>query len=501
MPAPHVGKWQVVTTDSKVVATHAALLRTGKVLYFHARSFPMWAKLFNPATNQVQSPNYEIPDWPSAPIEPQALFCAGHCFLPDGILLVAGGERPRPPRAFRGLRYTYIFNPATETWAVAPVTNRLMADGRWYPTLTAHGEPRTDPKRVTGMSGYSSDPGDTINIKPELYNPSSGWSSLPASADMPSNFRVLYPGAHIVPRGPRAGKIFYSMPQSQSYVFDPFASPYWTAVAASGTSRGGGSSVLLPILHNKTDTRVMILGGGDPATDTTQIIDLSLQNPQWSNAQDFNTKMFYARSHLNAVLLPDGKLLVVGGNRTGGVGEPALMAEMFDPDPDVLKWTSLPEMTVARNYHSTALLLPDGRVWVGGGRVADGGDIEDDTEKMIEIYSPGYLFEGPPPAIQSAPSNITYSSNFTIATDVPIAAVVLLRPAATTHAIDMEQRYLGLAFTPGTIQNGPTYTVTAPSNANMAPPGYYMLFILRPKTDSRSQQVMIPSVARWVLLA
>lgn len=497
MPAPHVGKWQVVTTDSKVVATHAALLRTGKVLYFHARSFPMWAKLFDPTTNQVSATNYEIPDWPSAPIEPQALFCAGHCFLPDGILLVAGGERPKPPRAFRGLRYTYIFNPASESWAVAPVSNRLMADGRWYPTLTAHGEPRTDPKRVTAMSGYSSDPGDTINIKPELYNPSSGWSGLPASADMPAAARVLYPGAHIVPRGPRAGKIFYSMPQSQSYVFDPFASPYWTAVAASGTSRGGGSSVLLPILHNKTDARVMILGGGDPATDTAQVIDLSLGSPTWVNTE----KMFYARSHLNAVLLPDGKLLVVGGNRTGGVDEPVLMAEIFDPDEAVMKWTSLPEMSVARNYHSTALLLPDGRVWVGGGRVANGGDVEDDTEKRIEIYSPGFLFEGARPNILSAPSSISYTSKFTITTDVPIAAVVLIRPAATTHAIDMEQRYVSLAFTQGPLDDVYPWDVTQPANANIAPPGWYMLFVLRPKTDSRSQQVMIPSVARWVLLA
>jgi hypothetical protein len=126
--------------------------------------------------------------------------------------------------------------------------------------------------------------------------------------------------------------------------------------------------------------------------------------------------------------------------------------------------------TIQRAYHSTAVLLPDGRVFSSG---SDNGAT---TERTYEIFSPPYLFSGVRPVIQSAPTSVAYGASFTITTtdDSTIARVALVRPGATTHADNFDQRYVDLTFTigSGTIQ------ATAPANGSHAPPGYYMLVIV-----------------------
>jgi hypothetical protein len=126
--------------------------------------------------------------------------------------------------------------------------------------------------------------------------------------------------------------------------------------------------------------------------------------------------------------------------------------------------------TIQRTYHSTAVLLPDGRV------VSAGSDNGAPTQVTYEIYSPPYLFNGPQPVISAAPTSITYGSQFSITTAnaSTIASMALVHPGATTHADDFDQRYVNLTFTVG---NG-TLTATAPANGNLAPPGYYMLVIV-----------------------
>ena len=96
MPDAPVGVWEDGPSDSKVVATHACLLNKGEVLFFHCRCYPMWSRIYNSEDNSITSENLVVPIWPEPPIEPSAIFCSGHCFLPNGKLLVAGGERPRP---------------------------------------------------------------------------------------------------------------------------------------------------------------------------------------------------------------------------------------------------------------------------------------------------------------------------------------------------------------------------------------------------------------------
>jgi hypothetical protein len=261
---------------------------------------------------------------------------------------------------------------------------------------------------------------------------------------------------HLLP----SGKVFDAGPQNLTGTFEP-ATAAWQAVGSSNYGfRSGGTSVLLPLRPPDYRPKVLILGGGNPATDTAEIIDLGDPDPAWR----FTSPMNYARRNLDAVLLPDGKVLVVGGNSTGQDENPVLQAEIFDPVSET--WTVVASMQRPRVYHSTAILLPDGRVAAGGS----------DGEVTAEFYSPPYLFQGPRPQISSAPSAVLYNASFEISTPdaQDIAKVVLIRPSAVTHSVNMEQRHVALNFQAG---DG-SLTVEAPANGNLAPSGYYMLFIV-----------------------
>jgi hypothetical protein len=176
-------------------------------------------------------------------------------------------------------------------------------------------------------------------------------------------------------------------------------------------------------------------------------------------------------------------VLVVGGGGGGGqYTNPVLAPELYDPKTG--QWTVMASQAIQRTYHSTAVLLPDGRV------LSSGSDNGASTEHTYEIFSPPYLFNGARPVIQAAPASIGYGSSFTITTAdaSTITRVALIRPSATTHADNMDQRYVDLTFTTGSG----TIQATAPANGNLAPPGYYMLVIVNANG--------VPSVMPFLLL-
>lgn len=418
-------------------------------------------------------------------------------------MLVAGGQRPDDPACPgvpRGLRYTFLFDPMSEAWGVAgPQLNpHLLADGRWYPTLTTLGE---DPgyRKVLAMSGLRSNLSGNcaavVNKDPEIYNLGNGWSQMADPPQAVQPFGDLYTGAHVIPFGSRAGKVFYSSPMKQAWVFDPFfggqggqsAPGYWTAVGpVRSTHRNDGNSVLLPLLPGATTAKVLIVGGDNPGTKTAEIMDVARTTPTWTAA----ASMFFARRNANAVILPDDTIVVVGGNLTDLVDDPVYTAELYDVAGNT--WRMLPAMNRRRVYHSTAVLLPDGRVW------ASGTHLNPAFEFNIELYSPGYLFEGNRPVITNAPATVNYGTTFVVDTSVDIASIRLIHLGAATHATNMDQRSIGLAFSATNPTNGPSWNVTASANANVAPPGMYMLFVLRPKAASLSGATSIPSVAKIV---
>ena len=205
---------------------------------------------------------------------------------------------------------------------------------------------------------------------------------------------------------------------------------------------------------------------------TAYVLDTTQGTPAWRAV----AQMAFPRTYGTLSLLPDGSVAMTGGGRTTNaidVANGVLEAELWSPSSET--WTTLAPMHAPRLYHSTAVLLPDARLLVAGGGRFNGGTAPTD-QLSAEILAPPYLFKGPRPTITSAPAQLSYGQPFNVATPSAgtIAKVVLIAPANVTHTINMNQRYVPLSFT----ASAGNLSVTAPANANLAPPGYYMLFIV-----------------------
>lgn len=417
-----------------LIAIHSAMLPSGKVLLFSAEhgvpGIHGW--LLDPgslALTNVQPPDGWNPD------------CAGASFLADGRLLVAGGTLSFNP--LLGSKRAYLFDPFVERW----IRIEDMRNGRWYPTTVTMPD-----GRVVVMSGRNDVDGE-LNPDIEVWDIDSqdNWELL-GQKTIP-----FYPYLHVMPNG----LVFRSGPDQQTEVFDP-ATALWAPVANMlFPGRYEAPSVLLP----PTMDRVMVIGGypgmGSP-TSTAEIIDFSNPAPEWTGV----THMALARMEHSAVLLPDGQVFVVGGQSNGGnPGNPVMIPELFDSETGA--WKQVAPHQVPRMYHATAILLPDGRVLVAGG----------DFQPSGEIYSPPYLFRGSRPEIQSAPPTVHYESDFNLefASSTSSNTIALVRLSSMTHSVNMDQRYVRLAES---VPAGGPVSVPAPATASMAPPGFYMLFVI-----------------------
>ena len=218
------------------------------------------------------------------------------------------------------------------------------------------------------------------------------------------------------------------------------------------------------------------------------MIDLDDASPSWSSFPALNLQ----RSYPNTVLLPDRSMVTVGGDdkvEQWPNPAPEKAVELYDPVTGT--WQTGPSQVEKRAYHSTAVLLPDGRVLSTGDDLnptSDGTHQTSSPNDTGEIYSPPYLFQGPRPVISSAPDAVDWNVPFGVGTASDIDDAVLIAPAATTHANDMNQRLVPLQVV---SQQTGGYTLESPPSGNVAPPGWYMLFLL---DDG------VPSVAKWVLL-
>lgn len=429
------GQW-TAPFQLPLIAIHSAMLPTGKVLLFSAEhgvpGIHGW--LLDPETlalTNVQPPAGWNPD------------CAGHSFLADGRLLVAGGTLQFDP--LLGSKKAFIFDSFAETWTQI----EDMARGRWYPTNITLGD-----GRVLTMSGINDTNGD-LNADIEAWDPSgnTNWNLL-GQRTMPD-----YPYLHLLPDG----LVFRSGPDSHTETFNPSTRQWAFVDGTNFPARYEAPSVLLP----STFDRVMLIGGynentGGPPTSSAEIIDFSESTPTWTATYS----MAFGRRDHNAVILPDATVLVVGGrSNSSGTPNPVLIPEIFDPVSET--WAQAAPHQIPRRYHSTAILLPDGRVFAAGG----------DFQPSGEIYSPPYLFRGPRPVISSSPGNISYGGTFNVefSSATTTNTIALIRLSSVTHSVNMDQRYVLLAQE---IAPGQGVTIPAPGDANLAPPGYYMLFVV-----------------------
>jgi len=453
------GQWTVLSNTMPINPVHVGLMHTGKILVVAgSENDPTQtiyrAGVYDPGTSTIATQT-----------TPWDLFCNGLSWLPDGRALITGGNLQYNP--FRGIRTTTIFDPATEKF----IQVQDMARGRWYPSNVALGDGRT-----ATFSGWME--GGGTNNAVEIYSVPGGWSPQFMAPFVPP----LYPWLHLLPNG----RVFMAGASIDSSIFNPATNTWQTNVARTNYTRERtyGSSVLLPLsAADSYRARIMIMGGDNPATASAEIIDLSQATPSWRTV----APMSAPRIQMNAVLLPTGKVLALGGSEQNNTASTAsLNADLFDPATET--WSPAGRASVPRMYHSVALLLPDGTVWTAGSNPQQGT-----YEKRIEIYRPAYLFApgggaAARPSITTAPDVVGYNASFQVSTPnaASIASVALMRNGADTHAFDMDQRMVSLSFTRG----AGSLTITAPPNANVAPPGYYMLFLV----DTNG----VPSIARFV---
>ena len=198
--------------------------------------------------------------------------------------------------------------------------------------------------------------------------------------------------------------------------------------------------------------------------------------------------MALARRQLNLTVLPDGSVLATGGTGACGPSDESgavFAAERWDPETG--QWTTLASASVVRVYHSTAMLLPDGRVLSTGS--GDGGGVT--QQRSYEVFSPPYLFKGDRPSYDLASTAMRYGQPFTVSTAdaASIRKVTIVRLPSTTHGFNMSQRLNTLPFevTAGGL------TVTPPAAGRIAPPGPYLLFLIN--------EAGVPSVAQTVMLS
>jgi hypothetical protein len=519
------GRWEPVF-DGEVPAVNMALLHNGRVLYWsgieaNREDGDLDWTLITTAPLAAQSrvldlssgqPNILVPESPEG--AGGDLFCTGMTILPDGRVMALGASewhtQPNIEPFVRGAADARLYDPETNTWE----RKADMLFDRWYASAITLPDGRA--LVASGIGSIT----DINEHWPQLetYDAATdSWTYLEGA----DKLLPLYARLMVVPGGPLKGDLFYNTvgtlwapfgehPRQHEWASQAgldFAAPAWNDHGRSTFGARTNAATVAQVLDAADDyaPRFVTFGGTlmqEPiATPFTERIDLSTNPP--TNTMGAN--MNQPRWHLNGVLLPDDTILAVGGGLYdnvffyGAPNVPVLSAELYDPAGDT--WTELADMTVPRIYHSTALLLPDGRVLVGG-HVPDPNPfpVVRDTanpqivERRLEIFEPPYLFRGPRPVIEEAPRHATYGDVVQVRVDnaSKVRDLVLMKPGSTTHALDSNQRGIRLDFA---AQADGVLDVTLPPDAVVAPPGYYMLFVL-----GEGNGGLVPSVATFLHL-
>lgn len=456
--------WELLT-NSPIFIVHGALLPNGRVLVFsgavEGANYPLEARIWNPSTKLMTAPVIPLPE---------DLFCSGHTFLPDGRLLVIGGDTKT---AGHTNNRCYFFTPDPvnlDTGSFTPTAS--MTHARWYPTALRLGN-----GRVLAFSGNS-----PLAEEVEVFDGAGAWNSIGGANRA---FGELYPGMHLLP----SGEIFNSRTG-----WSNAAGTQTAYLTLTGPTTGNWTNYGQPQLYDRQEgmsllmidttvspprTRLFVFGGGVSGVATArnnqsaEVIEFTagIAGASWQRLKDMN----FARTNVNAVVLPNGKILIIGGHSNGQKWSPTpvLPTEIYDPNTDT--YTTAAMLNFPRQYHSVCILLPDGRVFSAGG-VAPG--TADPDQHTMELYTPGYLTGASQPTITSVPATLTFGNSFTI--DTPQAAdiesIALLAPISVTHHTDSGQRYIKLPIQSRTAS---TLMSLAPANGNIAPPGFYMLFIVK----------------------
>lgn len=472
-----------------------------------------------------------------------SLFCTDQKLLFDGRVITVGGtdyyHDPGVPGTqfgvseLEGTKSTRLYDPVDNKWSLGDDMNY----GRWYPSMVTFGDGKLFvASGVTRLikpvyTDRLEDSGTNVK-QSETYDPETdqwtvnegGEKSLP-----------LFPRLHLLPNG----KVFYAAagqafnPSGQSYdealwnfasVYDPNAQgAKWRDLGIPGLNttapgfRGSTFNAMLP-LKPPYDKAAFLTAGGvlgvTPgsyvATDDSRIdvVDLSGGEETMESFQTgpLNQRRWYS----TGVNLPDGTVMAFSGGDLDGVvgpgGEsPIRQAELFVPDADGTggTWKKMASATQPRTYHNNAVLLPDGRVLVGGNApIPNSYTYKQNNpstparefannfhDPSFEIFTPPYALRTDRPEFLGAPVTINRGSTIDIQVSdtEQIESVVLVRNTAQTHLIDGDQRTVEL---PIVDRQGSNSKVAVTDNANVLPPGPYLIFANKRAADG----TLVPSV-------
>ncbi len=448
------GTWGPIL-PAAVVPVFTALLPNGKILMWDSvgdaptESFTdhtfTRAAVFDPATGT--STRIDVAG--------SNIFCAGFVQLADGRIFVAGGNKDS---SLNGIRLTHIFDWNTMAWTRGPD----MTGERWYPSVAAL------------MDGQALIVGGGPTLA-EIRRTDGSIGQLPGITAASGR---VYPWMQSSPDT----RVLYSGPDDSIRRLS-----WWgtgaqeTGVARDGIGRSYGSYATYgPGLTIVSGGGSQSVGGVNMPYASANIIDTRSGGLQVTAAAPMNNRR---RQH-NMTLLADGSVLATGGMYETGDGlinlsKAVFAAERWDPATNT--WTELASASVVRQYHSTTLLLPDGRVLNGGGGICGSCQSQGYLEKNMQVFTPPYLYArdgsgnlASRPSVSLSQTTVALDATFTVASPdaARITKVGLVRLGAPTHSQDQSQRYVPLSYTAGTG----TLTIAAPANPAEAPPGYYMLF-------------------------
>ena len=449
--------------DWPIIAIHAVLTPDGRVLSYGTSTAGEQGALtvhdiWDPAEGTGLDSHLTLPNETGVDS-----FCSGQLLLSrSGDVITTGGN------SVEGVsRFDYRDDSRRSEGS--------LEDARWYGTLTTLPDGRL---LIQGGTEITADGQWLPSTTPEISDDGVTWRLLFGA----SNFdlytggeegRWWYPRSFVAPDG----RVF-GMTGSLMYYLDPEGDGDIEVVGNIESESIGATSTAVMYRPGL----ILQVGGGDynsndegfidpVATADAIVVDINGEEP----VQSATSSMRYRRHWADSTVLPDGRVLVSGGSRSNNLLEGAAnIVEIWDPETD--SWTPGARGSIARLYHSTSLLLPDGRVLIAGGGAP--GPL---TNLNAELYEPPYLFDGrrrvgARPQIVDAPGVVEVGGSFdiTVGDDDDISRVTLIKTGAVTHSFDMDQRFIELSFS----QSGDEVTITAPANNNIATPGYYMLFVI-----------------------
>jgi hypothetical protein len=390
---------------------------------------------------------------------PTDMFCAGHMLMSNGEAIAAGGTtRYKTDKLpWQGSRALYTFDFNSEKFTKQP----NMDDGRWYPSVI---NTRGGYALIVGgfdAKGKNSESSEVWNPYDNNYDPQPGNREFPLYPHifLTSNAKYFFTGeGWTKPAEDAEGTQGYFHPG----FWAPFKGNKYTKVndLSHPTRRGFGTSCWLGSIRRQ---KLMVMGGGWPATSSTNVIDLdSSSSPKYKSGPSLRA----AKAYLSCVQLPDGSVLEVGGGSANKIGNASQEVSLLK-SASSKSWTAMNPLPKGehRLYHSMAFLADDGSVLSLSSNPK--GQARSDT---VLRFKPPYMFKGQRPTLSGVPSEITYGQTYPINVSSDVTRVVMMTAPSPTHGFDANQREIPLQYADGKI------TINATSS--LAPRGYYRLFAI-----------------------